>query len=98
MSLGDHLDVAVDHLDSGLIVDRIDRDRKLSSPLFGIRERGVRVLLVVKMRDQRKVTHSRSMGRDQQPAYFALWGREHDGLRCEHVTAATGRTCVGLCK
>jgi hypothetical protein len=57
--LGDDFDVAARHFDGGLIIDRVYRHRQSGGPFFCIGYGSVRVILVIQMRNQRKVEKPR---------------------------------------
>lgn len=81
VTLGNHLDAPVGHHEGGLVVDRVCRDGQVRRPPLSVRQRGVWVILVVPVRDQREVDQSHSFGRDEGPAATdftdPLWIADH---------------------
>src|SRR5215472_232795 len=67
--LGDDFDVAVGHLDGGLVVDRVRRRRYPRGPLFC--NGHVLVIGVVHVRNNRKIRQSESLSLDQDHAEIA---------------------------
>src|SRR5947209_17817656 len=72
--LGDDFGGTVNHLDGGLIVDRVRRDWYPGGPLFNVVEGSVRKVLVIQVRIQREV--------DQPQCSVAL---QRHIAACRHV-------------
>lgn len=90
MSFGNDLDFTVGHGDGGLIIDGIYRRWYLGSPFFSVNQRSVRVILVIKMRNQRKVDPSNSASGDKTASGFTFHGGEREGFRGQCVVMTAG--------
>lgn len=89
MPFGNDADFTIRHGDGGLIIDGIDRCRYFGSPFFSVSQRSIRVILVIKMRNQRKVDQSHAVSGDQTASDFTFCGGERESLRGQCVVIAT---------